>query len=688
VVGGLLPATCGQVIDWMVIDPEHVTLTLKPYVLADSACGASLKPWQVGFDLGLLAAGVHRTEITLVMLVPDSTRTRFERRFYHQTHDFLVSDVCDSIPGPPTGPLPYVDHIQVGPPGPCSVICPGDSIPVRISGSFPALCFSVRDVQVIPSPAAAVPPLPPTVRVIVDDGACQGPTCNHLELPWSATAVLPPWPPGNYPLTVQLARVSCSDYPPGDLFSTVVPLNVADTCGARAPCLKADFANGLGIPQVCNATVSKLHPAVLTFIVAPGVPLAGLQGQFRLYPSDLTIMKIEAVGPASGMLLNWSATSDGAKFVLFAPSGAPIPAATRSAVLRLTVAPQVRSPIPDQTTLVADNLLGSDINGQAVPLCPPPPCVDPVRYPAIAYICAEQECDFNADGMLDIRDLVLMVHCVNGEGPCPPDAATRFDCDGDSLLAIPDVMCCAREVLGQPQCPGCSPDSIRPESGVSLHFEPPDVASGEITVPMSFTGSDRLGAARLTLDLPLDRYEVAGFEAQGSWLALQEERDGRLTLGMISIRDSRTMSLEAPPRFLLHLRLKPGATPGGAVTATAGEFSGPDGVALRVDLGKPTMELPGSGTASLSASQPNPFSRVTAFTLDLPQAGDVTVTIYDLRGRAVRTLHQAPLPAGPHEFQWDGTQSDGSSAPNGVYFYRATVSGHPLSRKLILMRGN
>jgi flagellar hook assembly protein FlgD len=94
------------------------------------------------------------------------------------------------------------------------------------------------------------------------------------------------------------------------------------------------------------------------------------------------------------------------------------------------------------------------------------------------------------------------------------------------------------------------------------------------------------------------------------------------------------------------------------------------------------------GSVALSVNQPNPFSRETAFTLDLPQSGDVTLTIYDLRGRAIRTLHRAPLAAGPHEFHWDGSTSDGSPAPNGVYFYQATMAGHSVSRKLILMRGN
>src|SRR5262245_35356182 len=49
VLGGYLPSTCGQVIDWQAIDSEHVTLTLKPHSLADTVCAQSLAPWHVAF---------------------------------------------------------------------------------------------------------------------------------------------------------------------------------------------------------------------------------------------------------------------------------------------------------------------------------------------------------------------------------------------------------------------------------------------------------------------------------------------------------------------------------------------------------------------------------------------------------------------------------------------------------------
>jgi hypothetical protein len=231
---------------------------------------------------------------------------------------------------------------------------------------------------------------------------------------------------------------------------------------------------------------------------------------------------------------------------------------------------------------------------------------------------------------------------------------------------------------------------VRPEPGVAVSFGAPEEAGGGISLPVRIAGSGRLGGALLTLEAPLDRYDVVGFEASppGDWLALHEVRDGRIVLGLIGLHDGNRLDDRASSGFTLTLALRPGQPAGGEVTAVSGEFSGPDGVALGVALGRPSQSLPGGGSLALGGSRPNPFSTETAFTLQVAAAGDAVVGIYDLRGRAVATLHRAPLAAGPHVFRWDGRDADGKAVPNGVYFYQATVGGRSVARKLILMRGD
>lgn len=708
VLEGIFNDGCGQVIDQ---SPPGgpVVLTIKVAVGPDTACTAALEPWRVEFPLGFLAAGTHWVGITLHVIDRDSAGSLL-RRTYYGSHEFAVAANCDPIP--PPGSLPYVNSVLISRPGPCNFgpPCPRDSILVRVQGVFPSDCFSFRRIQIFPSPIVGPMPEPDVVRIIVDNGGCLGRPCINIPTYWSAAVMLPPLPARDYHLMTELAEVSCSDtYPPGQLYRANVPFSVIDSCAMPSPCLEAGFWRGIG---ACNASFAPGRPAELTFYAGSGVALAGLQGEFKLHPSLLRITKLEPIGPAAGMILNWTPAADGARFVLFAKHGAPIPPLPiRDAmhpfvgewpVLRVTVeVPPGVFGYPDVTHLTAHQLLGSDIDGDGVPLCPPYPCgpddppypgVDPWHGPPSATICAGRACDFNADGLEDVRDLVTMVHCALHAGPCPPDAGIHFDCDRDSTLTLTDVLCCARHILGRPPCPGCPPDTtgVRPEPGVAVTFGAPVATSTGVELPLHIAGSDRLGGAMLTLDAPLDRYDVAGLEsnASGQWLALHEVRDGRLKLGMINTQGPYQIESPGSLDLTLRLTLKPGQLPGGEVAAVAGEFSGPDGAMLRVSLGRPSQDLPGPTRLDLSGSRPNPFSAETHFTLQLVGSADVAVGIYDLRGRSVATVFRGHLPSGPHEFRWDGRGDDGSPAANGVYFYRIAAGGKTLARKLILMRGN
>jgi flagellar hook assembly protein FlgD len=72
---------------------------------------------------------------------------------------------------------------------------------------------------------------------------------------------------------------------------------------------------------------------------------------------------------------------------------------------------------------------------------------------------------------------------------------------------------------------------------------------------------------------------------------------------------------------------------------------------------------------------PNPFSDTTAFSYSLTQAADkVTIKIYTLRGRLVRTLEQN-LPRWQYNEEfWDGRDEEGNKLASGTYFYRFTVN--------------
>jgi flagellar hook assembly protein FlgD len=82
---------------------------------------------------------------------------------------------------------------------------------------------------------------------------------------------------------------------------------------------------------------------------------------------------------------------------------------------------------------------------------------------------------------------------------------------------------------------------------------------------------------------------------------------------------------------------------------------------------------------------PNPLNPTGVLTFRTTTPGLVSVRIFDLQGRLVRTLAQLPLPAGAHELPIDGKDAQGHRLASGVYFYRIqSAGGSELGRIAIL----
>jgi len=105
-----------------------------------------------------------------------------------------------------------------------------------------------------------------------------------------------------------------------------------------------------------------------------------------------------------------------------------------------------------------------------------------------------------------------------------------------------------------------------------------------------------------------------------------------------------------------------------------------------------SVDVPGESEVSfaLGACEPNPARGGGQIPFAIPararpDAG-VTLVLYGIDGRRVRTLLDGPVPPGRNRVHWDGRDHDGVPVPAGVYFYRLTCGEHILSRKLAVTR--
>jgi hypothetical protein len=96
---------------------------------------------------------------------------------------------------------------------------------------------------------------------------------------------------------------------------------------------------------------------------------------------------------------------------------------------------------------------------------------------------------------------------------------------------------------------------------------------------------------------------------------------------------------------------------------------------------------------SLSQNYPNPFNPTTRIRFQVPQAGDVRLTVHDHLGRDVGTLVDAWLDAGSYEVAFDALRSSGGGGrsaagplASGVYLYRLRVGPYDATRKMVIVK--
>ncbi len=106
------------------------------------------------------------------------------------------------------------------------------------------------------------------------------------------------------------------------------------------------------------------------------------------------------------------------------------------------------------------------------------------------------------------------------------------------------------------------------------------------------------------------------------------------------------------------------------------------------DTGRPPT-IPTQYT--LLQNYPNPFNPGTTISYILPEPAAVTLKIYNVLGEEIATLADANFSSGPHQQDWDGTNSHGLHVGSGVYLYRLVAKGisgntQTLTRKMVLVR--
>lgn len=96
-------------------------------------------------------------------------------------------------------------------------------------------------------------------------------------------------------------------------------------------------------------------------------------------------------------------------------------------------------------------------------------------------------------------------------------------------------------------------------------------------------------------------------------------------------------------------------------------------------LNKPPM-------TKLIGNFPNPFNPDTIIELNIEKKTNADISIYDLKGRLIKTIHNGLLKAGEHRVHWNGKDYSGRNVSSGIYFYQLkTDDGFRQVNKMLLL---
>ena len=91
-------------------------------------------------------------------------------------------------------------------------------------------------------------------------------------------------------------------------------------------------------------------------------------------------------------------------------------------------------------------------------------------------------------------------------------------------------------------------------------------------------------------------------------------------------------------------------------------------------------------TYRLNQNYPNPFNPSTTILYEIPNTEKVTLEIYDILGRRVKTLVNTIQQQGRYSITWNGRNSFSETVASGIYFYRLQSGNFINVKKMVMLK--
>ncbi len=88
----------------------------------------------------------------------------------------------------------------------------------------------------------------------------------------------------------------------------------------------------------------------------------------------------------------------------------------------------------------------------------------------------------------------------------------------------------------------------------------------------------------------------------------------------------------------------------------------------------------------LRSIYPNPFNPTAIVSYNMAKAGNVTITVFNVKGEKVRNLVNESKSAGTFQVSWNGNDENGSSCTSGIYYVKMTAGKYTTTQKVVLAK--
>ena len=89
---------------------------------------------------------------------------------------------------------------------------------------------------------------------------------------------------------------------------------------------------------------------------------------------------------------------------------------------------------------------------------------------------------------------------------------------------------------------------------------------------------------------------------------------------------------------------------------------------------------------SITQNYPNPFNPVTGITFDVAEVDEISLKVYDLAGKEVKTLASGLYTPGSYNVKWNALNNEGHAISSGMYIYRFVSSNKTITRKMLYLK--